>query len=101
MNENWKEFWKKDTALTRIVDFMRVHYFANIPIKYLGDVKDKEILEAGCGHCETLLRIANKAKKVTGIDISKRALLKAESSFEEKDIPKNKYSLILGNIPYK
>ena len=72
MGEDWEKFWSTKTILTKIVDFGRHYYFSYIPLAYLGDLRGKNILEAGCGTCETLVRAAKKAKKVTGIDISKK-----------------------------
>ena len=77
---------------------MRINYFADIPPSYLGDVRGKEILEAGCGTCESLVRVAKKAKKVTGMDISKKALERSKLNFEKNKVPKEKYSLVLGDI---
>lgn len=104
MPENWEGFWGRDTIATKIVKFMRVNYFADIPIFYLGSVNGKTILEAGCGTSETLARLAKKAKKVTGIDISKNALEHSKRNFEKSKILKEKYSLVLGDIqkmPFK
>lgn len=98
MPEDWEKYWKKRTLMTRIVDFMRVHYFAYIPISYLGNIEGKNILEAGCGTSESLAKIAKKAKKVTGIDIAKQSLLRSKANFEKNKIPKEKFSLVLGNI---
>ncbi len=98
MGEDWEKYWNRDTILTRIIDFGRAHYFSKIPISYLGNVKEKTVLEAGCGTSESLVRIARKAKKVTGIDYSKNALSLSKAKFEMNKIPKEKYSLVLGSI---
>ena len=98
MAEDWEKYWRKDNILTKIVEFMRIHYFADIPIAYLGNVKDKIVLEAGCGTSESLARIARKAKKVVGIDVSKNALLESKANFEKNKVTKEKYSLTLGTI---
>ena len=83
MAEDWEGYWKRKTILTRIVDFMRINYFADIPISYLGDLDGKTVLEAGCGTSESLVRIAKKAKKVVGIDISQKALDRSKVNFEK------------------
>ena len=98
MPEDWEKYWKKKTLLTRAVDFMREHYFLNIPIIYLGNYEGKTILEAGCGTSESLVRIAKKAKHVTAFDISPKALQLSKQNFEKHRIQKSKYSLALGNI---
>lgn len=98
MGENWEKFWSTETILTKIVDFGRHYYFSYIPIAYLGNVKGKTILEAGCGTCETLVRIAKKAKKVIGIDISKSVLSIAKSNFENNEISKRKFELSKGDL---
>lgn len=98
MGENWEKFWSTEGILTKIVNFGRHYYFSYIPMAYLGDVRGKNILEAGCGTCETLIRIAKNAKKVTGIDISKNVLSIAKANFEKNKIPKNKYRLEVGDL---
>jgi len=98
MTENWEGYWKRKSILNRIVDFMRVNYFAEIPISYLGNAKGKNVLEAGCGTSESLVRIAKKAEKVMGIDISKKVLVRSKVNFDKHKVSKNKYSLVLGDI---
>jgi ubiquinone/menaquinone biosynthesis C-methylase UbiE len=98
MTEYWDAYWKSKNIISRIVDFMRAHYFADIPLYYLGDFKGKTVLEAGCGSSETLVRIAKKAKKIVGIDISKNSISVSKAKFETSKTPKNKYSLVLGDI---
>ncbi|MDP3765321.1 MAG: class I SAM-dependent methyltransferase [Nanoarchaeota archaeon] len=98
MGNDWEEYWKSRTIISRIVDFMRTHYFADIPIYYLGDIKGKNILEAGCGTSESLVRIAKKAKKVTGLDLSNKSISLSKANFRMHNIPKEKYSLVLGDI---
>ena len=98
MTEYWDNYWKSQTVVSKVVDFMRTHYFADIPLYYIKNVKDKVILEAGCGSSETLVRLAKKAKKVVGIDISKKSLLVSKAKFEKNKISKNKYSLVIGDI---
>lgn len=98
MAEYWDGYWESKNIISKIVDFMRVHYFADIPMYYIGNVKDKILLEAGCGSCETLVRIAKKAKKVVGLDISKKSILVSKIKFGMNKIPKDKYSFVLGDI---
>lgn len=98
MAEDWEGFWKSGSVLNRIVDFARKHYFAGVPLGYLGNLKNKNVLEAGCGTSETLVVIAKKAKKVTGTDISKKALDISKKKFSKNGIRKEKYSLLIDNI---
>ncbi|MBI2208878.1 class I SAM-dependent methyltransferase [Candidatus Woesearchaeota archaeon] len=98
MPEDWEKYWKSKNILNRIVDFMRINYFADIPPSYLGNMEGKTILEAGCGTSESLVRIAKKAKKVTGIDISEKALERSRINFIRSKVQKKKYSLVLGDI---
>lgn len=98
MAEDWEKYWKKKTILTRIVDFMRINYFSDIPVSYLGNLNGKTVLEAGCGTSESLVKIAKIAKKAVGIDISRKALDRSKVNFERSKIFKEKYSLVLGDI---
>ncbi len=98
MAEDWEGYWKRKTILTGIVDFMRINYFAYIPLNYLGDLKGKTVLEAGCGTSETLVKVAKKAKKTVGMDISQKALDRSRINFEINKVPKDRYSLVLGDI---
>ena len=98
MAEDWEKYWKTRSILTRIVDFMRVNYFSDIPISYLGNLEGKTVLEAGCGTSESLVKIAKKAKKAVGIDISQKALDRSKINFDKYRIPHEKYSLVCGDI---
>ena len=98
MGNDWEEYWKSRTIISKIVDFMRTYYFADIPIHHLGDIKGKNVLEAGCGTSESLVRIAKKAKKVTGLDLSNKSIFLSKANFKMHNIPKEKYSLVLGDI---
>mgnify|MGYP000165046597 CR=1 FL=1 len=80
MPENWEGYWKSKTILNKIVDFMRVNYFADIPVSYLGKLKGKNVLEAGCGTSESLVKVAKRAGEVTGIDISEKSISVAKSN---------------------
>lgn len=98
MGEDWDNYWNKRTFLTRAVDFARTHYFSDIPLHYLGNINGKTVLEPGCGTCESLVKIAEKAKKVTGLDISRNSILLSKNKFKKLKIPSEKYSLVIGNI---
>lgn len=98
MGNDWEGYWKSRTILSRIVDFMRTHYFVDIPIHHLGNIKGKNILEAGCGTSESLVKIAKQAGKVVGLDFSNKSISLSKVNFEKHKIPKEKYSLVLGDI---
>lgn len=98
MGNDWEEYWKSRNIVSKTMDFMRTHYFADIPLYHLGNIKGKNILEAGCGTSESLVRIAKKAKKVTGLDLSKKSVSLSKANFKRHNIPKEGYSLVLGDI---
>jgi ubiquinone/menaquinone biosynthesis C-methylase UbiE len=71
--------------------------YVNLPkiIKLLGNVKNKEILELGCGNGYWLRSLSKRGAKCTGIDISDEQLLTAKKmdshkviSFLKRDIAK-------------
>ena len=98
MKGYWDGYWKSKSIVSRIVDFMREHYFCKIPIYHMGNIKNKLILEPGCGTSETLVRIARQSKKVVGFDISKESLEVSRLNFKKHKVPKNKYELVLGDM---
>lgn len=77
---------------------MRVRFFGKISISHLGNLNGKNILEAGCGTGESLVNITRKAKKLTGLDISKSILELTRKNFEKHNIKKEKYCLVVGDI---
>mgnify|MGYP001613063726 CR=1 FL=1 len=62
MAEDWDKFWENESISKKIVAFMRHNYFSNVVASYIRPVENREILEAGCGTCESLVKIARKAK---------------------------------------
>lgn len=98
MGEDWDKFWGSGVVFTSIINFGRKYYFSYIPIHHLGDIEDKLVLEAGCGTSETLCKIAKKAKKVVGVDISRHAVNISKKNFALNKIPKEKYRLMQGDI---
>ncbi len=103
--QGWAGYWnpKKRSFGKAIIDFMRDYYFKWIIISIVGDVKNKTVLEAGCGTSESLVLLSKHAKKVYGVDLSKDAIKISETHFKEKRIRPEKYELKLGdinNIPY-
>jgi ubiquinone/menaquinone biosynthesis C-methylase UbiE len=49
-------------------------FVSNLIMRELGDVKNKKILDAGCGAGTDTIRIAAKARHVVGIDISRKMI---------------------------
>ena len=96
--ENWEKYWSSNTILTRIITFMRVRFFGKISISHLGNLNGKNILEAGCGTGESLVNITRKAKKLTGLDISKSILELTRKNFEKHNIKKEKYWCIIPRL---
>lgn len=101
----WDNFWKKEKSSfsKSIVNFTRKHFFSKMIAKQLKDYKNKTVLEAGSGSCESLIRIIKKAKKVIGLDNSKSAINLGYQNFKKAHIREEKYQLILGdvfNIPF-
>ncbi len=68
-------------------------------VKLLGDIAEKNILDAGCGNGYWTRRLAKKAKKVTGIDFSSDLLKIAKN----KNNPPNTEFLMMdagGNLDF-
>lgn len=55
-------------------------------LRVLGDVKDKKILDIGCGDGALTYRIAEKGADIIGVDNSKEGIQLAEEIFEKKKI---------------
>jgi ubiquinone/menaquinone biosynthesis C-methylase UbiE len=55
-------------------------------MKEIGNVKNKKILDAGCGAGTDTAKIARKAKHVTGIDISHKMLEIAKKNYRAKKL---------------
>ena len=71
-------FYKDITSIAR-------DYF----YKLLGDIKDKKILELGCGYGSNIVIMAKKGACVTGIDISSRRVSEANSLIERENLKAN------------
>lgn len=71
-------FYKDITSIAR-------DYF----YKLLGDIKDKKILELGCGYGSNIVIMAKKGACVTGIDISSRRVSEANSLIGRENLKAN------------
>lgn len=98
MGEDWEKYWMEDSFLRRVVSFARSNYFADISVSHLGDIKNKKVLEPGCGTCESLVRVAKKAEKVVGMDMSHSVLSLAKKNFLKNNLSEEKYELVKGDI---
>ena len=85
-----KATWNNKTDVHIDSDFYDVKGFLNgksslnpIELKLLGDIKDKKILHLQCHFGQDTLSLARLGAKVTGIDLSDKAIEKAKS-FNEK-----------------
>lgn len=98
-DQNWEEYWDGGNRSfnKKVINFAR-KYFAAIITFSLGDVKDKEIMEAGSGSCETLVKLSKKTKKVFGLDNSKNSLELGAKNFLKEGISQDKYDLTLCDI---
>jgi ubiquinone/menaquinone biosynthesis C-methylase UbiE len=103
--QEWKDFWdgKKSSFSKNTVNLARKYYFSKAILKQLKNYKNKVILEAGSGTCESLVHLVKKAKKVVGLDNCPGAIKLGYKNFRKAKIKKDKYQLILGdifNIPF-
>lgn len=74
-SEYWDSYIKdiKILDLDNIVRAEKIEY--NFLLSILGNIKNKTILDLGCGTGKFGLKLARKAKEVTGIDISRESIL--------------------------
>jgi 2-polyprenyl-3-methyl-5-hydroxy-6-metoxy-1,4-benzoquinol methylase len=92
--ENYKEInkqtWNNKTDVHIASDFYDVEAFLNgkstlneIELSLLGDLKDKKILHLQCHFGQDTLSLARMGAQVTGIDLSDKAIVRAQE-FAEK-----------------
>ena len=92
MTNDIKEWWEKEAKsyqeLCKIP--IDIHYGPGSPnekhLKLLGNIKDKKILEIGCGGAQCSIVFAKKGAKVTAIDISEEQLKFAKSLAEKNKV---------------
>lgn len=64
----------------------------------IGNVKNKKILEIGCGNGYWLRILAKKGAKCTGVDISKKQIELATQIEKEKNLGINYFKMDAGNL---
>ena len=92
MTNDIKEWWEKEAKsyqeLCKIP--IDIHYGPGSPnekhLKLLGNIKDKKILEIGCGGAQCSIVFAKKGAKVTAIDIAEEQLRFAKSLAEKNKV---------------
>jgi 2-polyprenyl-3-methyl-5-hydroxy-6-metoxy-1,4-benzoquinol methylase len=62
------------STIQRYTDCTKPWLAAEFPFHVLGDVRDKHILEVGCGDGGNAILLALKGARVVGVDISRRAI---------------------------
>lgn len=73
--EKWDCYWKSKSIKKRIIETVRILYFAKYFAKYISKyVKKGPILEAGCGSASISKVLTNKGFITIGIDNSLEAL---------------------------
>ena len=64
-------------------------------VRALGDVRDAEALELGCGAAQFGIRVAMQGARVTGIDLSANQLAAAGPNMQETGV---RFPLVRGNV---
>ncbi|MFC1625732.1 class I SAM-dependent methyltransferase [Patescibacteria group bacterium] len=112
---NQKVYWKKVAdSYAKLVgetgDLAHSKVINPIVSKYLGDLKSKVVLDAGCGNGYWSRRIAKRAKRVTGVDFTKELIKVAKSrpstsnleflisDLRELALPDNEFDIVLCNM---
>ncbi|MBT4445859.1 class I SAM-dependent methyltransferase [archaeon] len=67
-------------------NYSKLYVIAPALMNLIGDVKNKKILEIGCGDGYWLRILNKKGARCTGFDISKKQIKSAESENKEKEI---------------
>lgn len=92
--EETSESYQKDSRIP-----VSIHYGPGSPgethFKLLGNLKDKRVLELGCGGAQCGIAMAKKGAKVIGVDISREQLKFAEKLAEKNRV---KIKFIQGDI---
>jgi len=112
---NQKEYWKKvSKSYAGLVgetgDLAHSKVINPIVSKFLGDLKGKVVLDAGCGNGYWSRKMAKKAKRVAGVDFTEELLEVARSKssasnlefitgdLRELDLPDNEFDVVLCNM---
>jgi ubiquinone/menaquinone biosynthesis C-methylase UbiE len=80
---NQADFWAKNIQSSNDVfrDLLSLPAF----LKFIGNIKDKKVLDVGCGEGYNTRRFAQKGALITGVDLSKKMIQNAQK--EEKRKP--------------
>lgn len=81
----WNEIGNEWIEKAQTNDF-RMHYIMPNTLRLLGDVKDKTILDLGCGEGGYSRELVKKGAEVTAIDCSKDALDYAMAKAKEESL---------------
>jgi ubiquinone/menaquinone biosynthesis C-methylase UbiE len=112
---NQKDYWKKvaksyDDLVGEKGDIAHSKIINPIVSEFLGNLRNKVILDAGCGNGYWTRRIAKSAKKVVGVDFTKELIEIAKSKSSKLNIeffvgdlrklnfPKEKFDIVLCNM---
>lgn len=79
--------WKEHIENRPEAELYRTHILHPMLLDLLGDVKDRKVLDAGCGEGYLSRMLSGLGAKMTGIDISEKMLELARA--KEKNSPKN------------
>jgi len=100
--KNIREHWNQialDYQKKRNISYDDIEYAGGYAkeskLNLLGDVKDKKVIELGCGGAENSITLAKKGALCTGVDLSKEQLNFARTSAESHKV---KIKLMEGDI---
>src|SRR4030066_1168561 len=110
-----KLYWEKvaksyDKLVGKKGDLSHEKIINPIVTRFLGDLKGKTVLDAGCGNGYWSMTLAKKAKKVVGIDFSEELIKAAELRYSAPNLefitrdlrklnfPDNNFDIVLCNM---
>jgi len=82
IKETWKSLHRENVDSLDLPSTIRRGVYWTRDQIYLPFVKNKEVLELGCGYGYTASLFSKKAKSVVGVDIDNKAIEKARSNYE-------------------
>jgi len=99
VSRQWNGIAEKWTAgYTEHGDVNREHVIDPTILRILGDVKNKRILDAGCGAGYLCRKLARKGARVTGIDLSSKLIKMARLKEKEQPLGIRYYTGSLSNL---